>query len=44
VLEEAQGCVGADPNGHRREFLELVNKAAKLSNKATAAPQGEARN
>jgi Ca-activated chloride channel family protein len=30
VLEEASGAVGADPNGHRKEFLELVRKAAGL--------------
>ncbi|MBN9119390.1 MAG: von Willebrand factor type A domain-containing protein [Planctomycetes bacterium] len=34
VLEEAQGCVGADPNGHRRQFLELVRTAKRLSEAA----------
>ncbi|WP_439630458.1 vWA domain-containing protein [Gemmata sp.] len=38
VLEEAQGCVGADPNGHRKEFLTLVTKAKELSTKP-AAPE-----
>ena len=28
VLEEAQGCVKNDPGGHRKEFLELVKRAA----------------
>jgi Ca-activated chloride channel family protein len=37
VLEEAQGCVGADPHGHRKEFLELVRRAKEL-----AAPKPEA--
>jgi Ca-activated chloride channel family protein len=31
VLEEAQGCVGKDPGGHRKEFLELVKKAKDLA-------------
>ena len=30
VLEEAKGCVGADPNGHRKQFLELVATARVL--------------
>ena len=31
VLEEAKGCVGADPNSHRKQFLELVQTARELS-------------
>jgi Ca-activated chloride channel family protein len=31
VLEEAQGCVGKDPGGHRKEFLGLVKKAKDLA-------------
>jgi Ca-activated chloride channel family protein len=31
VLEEAQGCVGKDPGGHRKEFLELVKAAQELT-------------
>ncbi len=44
VLEEAQGCVGKDPNGHRKEFLTLVGKAKDLVVKPVApdaAPGGE---
>lgn len=37
VLEEAKGCVGADPNGHRKQFLELVTTARTLSGSAPAA-------
>lgn len=33
VLEEAQGCVGTDPNGHRKSFLELVKRANALTTK-----------
>jgi len=43
VLEEAQGCVGTDPNGHRKEFLMLVTKAKQLTTKPVApdaAPGG----
>ncbi|AWM40647.1 von Willebrand factor [Gemmata obscuriglobus] len=32
VLEEAQGALGADPNNHRKQFLELVRRAKELSN------------
>ena len=32
VLEEAAGAVGPDPNGHRKEFLGVVRKAAGLGN------------
>jgi Ca-activated chloride channel family protein len=38
ILEEAQGCVGADPHGHRKAFLELVKRAKDL----TAAPKAAA--
>jgi Ca-activated chloride channel family protein len=31
VLELARGTLGADPNGHRAEFLQLVETARKLS-------------
>jgi len=31
VVEEAQGCLGADPNGHRNQFLELVQIARMLA-------------
>jgi Ca-activated chloride channel family protein len=34
VLEEATGCVGADPNGHRKQFLELVKTARQLDDAA----------
>ncbi len=36
VLEEAQGCLGADPNGHRKQFVELVKRAKELNDKAKA--------
>lgn len=41
VLEEAKGSVGADPNGHRKQFLELV-AAAKRLNDATGGPDAGA--
>lgn len=45
VLEEAQGCVGADPNGHRKEFLKLVTKAKELATPpAPPAPVGGGQN
>ncbi len=31
VLEEAQGCLGKDPNGHRKGFLDLVTTARNLA-------------
>jgi Ca-activated chloride channel family protein len=31
VLEEAKGCVGADPNGHRKQFLELAAVARMIA-------------
>ncbi|MDY3563696.1 VWA domain-containing protein [Gemmata sp. JC673] len=31
VLEEAQGALGADPNNHRKQFLELVRRAKELA-------------
>ncbi len=34
VLEEAQGCLGPDPNGHRKQFLELVKTAKAIDNAA----------
>jgi len=43
VLEEAQGCVGTDPNGYRKEFLALVTMAKQLTTKPIApdtAPGG----
>lgn len=40
VIEEAQGCVGADPNGHRKQFIDLVRKAKDLSNKAKTPQPG----
>ncbi len=40
VLEEAQGCVGADPNGHRKQFLALVKFAKDLSDAAKNADAG----
>ncbi|HEY1192121.1 MAG TPA: VWA domain-containing protein [Gemmata sp.] len=41
VLEEAQGCIGADPNRHRRQFLELVKRAKDLTkDKNQPAPKG----
>lgn len=33
VLEEASGCVGPDPNGHRKGFLELVKRAHEATTK-----------
>ena len=30
LVELSAGAVGADPNGHRKEFLELVRKAESL--------------
>jgi Ca-activated chloride channel family protein len=44
VLEEAQGCVGADPNGHRKEFLKLVTRAKELSTKPAAPEVGAGQN
>jgi hypothetical protein len=38
VLEEAQGCLGKDANGHRKAFLELVTTARNL---AAAPVEGE---
>jgi Ca-activated chloride channel family protein len=43
VLEEVQGCLGADPNGHRKQFLGLVKTAKALAGaapKAGGAPVG----
>jgi Ca-activated chloride channel family protein len=37
VLEEAQGCVGRDPGGHRKEFLELVRRTDALRGRPRAA-------
>jgi Ca-activated chloride channel family protein len=37
VLEEAQGCLGKDPGGHRKEFLELVKRADSLRVQPRAA-------
>jgi Ca-activated chloride channel family protein len=31
VIERASGATGFDPNGHRKEFVELVKKAKSLS-------------
>jgi Ca-activated chloride channel family protein len=31
VIEETQNCLGKDAGGHRKEFLDLVKKATKLS-------------
>jgi Ca-activated chloride channel family protein len=42
VLEEAQGCVGPDPNGHRKGFIALVKKAKSLT--TTPKVQGAAVN
>jgi|GEM_PF-3572706 len=39
VLEEAQGCLGKDPNGHRKGFLDLVTTARNL---AAAPIEGDA--
>ena len=30
VLERAQGAIGSDPGGHRKEFLDLVRRAAAI--------------
>ncbi len=40
VLEEAKGCVGADANGHRKQFLELVATAKGLNDGAKGAGPG----
>ena len=41
VLEEALGCVGKDPNGHRKEFLEVVKRAKDVAAKPAAGnPEG----
>jgi Ca-activated chloride channel homolog len=40
VIEEAQGCVGADPNGHRKQFLELVKTARQLTDGAKGIGPG----
>jgi Ca-activated chloride channel family protein len=40
VLEEAQGCLGKDPGGHRKEFLELVKLAKALATPKPQAPNG----
>ncbi len=37
VLEEAQGCIGNDPHGYRKEFLTLVKQAKDLTLKPAAA-------
>jgi Ca-activated chloride channel family protein len=37
VLEEAQGCLGADANGHRKKFLDLVKAAKGLHDAAQGA-------
>jgi Ca-activated chloride channel family protein len=34
VLSRAEQSLGADPNGHRREFVELVRKAMELRRSA----------
>ncbi len=39
VLEEAEGCRGKDPRGHRKEFVELVKKAKELSNPKIDVPR-----
>jgi len=39
VLEEAKGCLGADPNGHRKQFLELVEAARNLKAQAPDAQE-----
>jgi Ca-activated chloride channel family protein len=40
VLEEAAALVGADPNGHRAGFLEMVRKAQALTTAPRPAPAG----
>ena len=42
VLEEAHGCIGPDPNNHRKGFIELVKKAKSLT--TTPRAQGPAVN
>jgi Ca-activated chloride channel family protein len=34
VIERASGAIGADPNGHRREFVELARRAKGLTERA----------
>jgi Ca-activated chloride channel family protein len=41
VLEETQNCLGKDAGGHRKEFLELVKKATKLSAPKSTGTVGE---
>jgi len=38
VLEEAQGAVGNDPNGHRKAFLEMVKQAQEIQKSKTPTP------
>ncbi len=40
VLEEAKGAIGADPNGHRKQFLELVTTAKRLNDSAGGPDAG----
>ncbi len=35
VIERAAGALGSDPNGHRKEFVELARKAKGLTDRAT---------
>ena len=33
-IERASGAIGYDPNGHRKEFVEMVRKAKGLTERA----------
>jgi Ca-activated chloride channel family protein len=33
VIERASGAIGTDPNGHRKEFVELVRRAKGLTDR-----------
>jgi Ca-activated chloride channel family protein len=35
VIERASGAIGPDPNGHRKEFVEIARKAKGLTERAT---------
>ena len=38
VLEEAKGCLGQDPGGHRKQFLELVKIARDMAGVTPGVP------
>jgi Ca-activated chloride channel homolog len=40
ILEEAKGHIGADPNGHRKQFVELVAVAKRLNTNSNGPDAG----